>query len=54
MSGDAIEFQTRKNISVSLRRYTVDIDTTGALLLRSYFFFAFRATREHRGWDHAD
>ena len=33
MSGDAIEFQTRKNMSVSLRRYTVDIDTTDALLL---------------------
>ena len=34
MSGEAIEFQTRKNMSVALRRYTVDIDTTDA----SYFF----------------
>ena len=36
---DAIEFQTRKNKSVALRRYTVDIDTTGALvfLLTSAF-----------------
>jgi hypothetical protein len=49
---DAIEFQTRKNMSVALRRYTVDIDTTGALL--SYFLLAFRATPAHHGWDHAD